>query len=616
LVKATLQDGSYPRPLLCRQGWTSLDGRWDFAFDDAEEGLPARWFQDTPAAAAAFDRAIMVPYPPESPDSGIGVRGIHPVVWYRLRIAHSVLTAESHDGSGRRVLIHFGAVDYRAQVWLDGQLVTAHEGGQTPITADITDAMTSGADEHVLVVRAEDRPFDLAQPRGKQDWEVSPHSIWYERTTGIWQCVWTETVPEQRVDGLTWTPDPTAGIVGEIILAKPPRRPLVLSVTVSLEGEVLAESAQRITTTRARLDVPIPALQNIHDRDRLLWSPESPTLLDVSVTLCEKDGEVLDSVESYVGVRSVSAGEGHFLLNDQPYFVRAVLNQGYRPGTHLATTGSAELRSEVELIKAMGFNTVRMHQKAEDPRFLHWADRLGLLVWAETAAAHEFSATAVERSVTEWLEIVKRYRGHPSIAAWVPVNESWGVPDIAQSSAQRSYALALANLTRALDPTRLVLSNEGWEHTSSDILGVHDYSFDPAELRMRYHDADVVAALVSGRGPGHLDKRVVLSKEQARAHRAGTAPLMVTEFGGIALGREGEELGYGRVGSDSEYAMLLGELFEALRSSPHLAGFCYTQFMDTAQEANGLLFDDRTPKLPIETIRYIVTAVKDEFSSR
>jgi beta-galactosidase/beta-glucuronidase len=627
-VRASELDGTYPRPLLRRERWHSLDGVWDFAFDDAGAGERDAWWAPEPAttgtgttgttgtagttgttgttAADAFDREITVPFPPEAPASGIGETAPRGVVWYRRRIAHETLAVDGGD----RALVHFGAVDHRAKVWLDGRVVAEHVGGQTPFTADVTDALRPGADEHVLVVRAEDDPADLALPRGKQDWQPRPHAVWYERTTGIWQTVWTETVAAQHITDLAWLPDPTRGVVAEVTLAAAPAGPLTVEIVLSHGDEVLAESVTPVRTPRSRVDVVVPALRNGIDREDLLWRPERPTLIDARVTVRDSaTGAALDTVDSYVGLRSTGVGRGAYLLNDRPYFVRSVLNQGYRTETLIANSGTAELRREVELIKEMGFNAVRIHQKAEDPRFLYWADRLGLLVWGETGAAYEFNADAVELLTREWLDLVRRDRSHPSVVTWVPMNESWGASDIPHDPAQRNYSLALAALTRALDPSRPVLSNEGWEHTDSDIMGVHDYSSDPEELTRRYGGPAGFAELLAG--PGPQGRVLAVTDQQLQRYAAGDAPLMVTEFGGLSLRADDGDFSYTRTSSDTQYAALLGDLFAVLRDSPIVTGFCYTQFMDTAQETNGLLFPDGSPKLPMETIRRIVTGEKD-----
>ncbi|SEO91672.1 Glycosyl hydrolases family 2, sugar binding domain [Actinacidiphila rubida] len=625
---AGADDGSYPRPGLRRPRWESLDGVWEFGFDDTGTGAYGGWAGagEEPGHRlfdALFDREITVPFPPEAPASGIGDTTPHPVVWYRRRIPHQVLVP-SGARPGDRSLIHFGAVDHRARVWLDGHLVAEHVGGQTPFTADVTEAMRPGADEHVLVVRAQDDPGDLAQPRGKQDWQPRPHAVWYERTTGIWQSVWSETVPAQHVADLAWIPDPARGATAELTLAAVPSAPLAVDIEVSLNGQVLAAGSTEVSTPRSSIDVVIPALRNGIDREELLWRPEHPVLLQARVTLrgpgvpgqgrdtaggSASRPVVLDVVESYLGVRSAGVGGGAFLLNGRPYEVRSVLNQGYRPDTLLANSGTAELRREVELIKAMGFNAVRVHQKAEDPRFLYWADRLGLLVWGETGAAYEFGVEAVELLTREWLDLVRRDRSHPSVVTWVPINESWGAGEIPRDAAQRHYSLALAHLTRALDPTRPVLSNEGWEHTDSDILGVHDYTSDPETLTRRYGDRTAFEAVLEG--PGPAGRVLAATDAQADRFRTGGVPLMVTEFGGLSLRADAGEFSYTRTSSDTQYAALLADLFGALRASPLVAGFCYTQFRDTAQETNGLLFEDGSPKLPLETIRRIVTGEKD-----
>jgi beta-galactosidase/beta-glucuronidase len=599
-MRASQQDDGYPRPQLRRNDWTELDGEWDFAFDDGDVGRAARWFTGD---AAPFDRRIMVPFPPESDASGVGERGFHSVLWYRRGLPDEVLRGPD----GTRTLVHFAAVDYRAEVWCDGQLVASHVGGQTPFTADVTDALSGGGDDHVLVVRAEDDPADVDQPRGKQDWRERPHDIWYERTSGIWQPVWVETVPATAMRDLAWSVDlPRASVALELELSRSPVSPLALDVTVRLGDELLAEQSTTLRRRTNYVDIAVDALRNGQDRDRLQWTPERPVLLDAQLRLRDRTtGETVDEVASYLGIRTVGATGGAVVLNGHPVYLRAVLNQGYRPDTHLASRGAAELRGEVNLIKRLGFNTVRVHQKAEDPRLLYWADRLGLMVWGETAAAYAWSPHAATLLTREWLELVRRDRSHPSVVAWVPINESWGVQDIAESAPQQHFSRAIAELTRALDPSRPVMSNEGWEHVESDMLGLHDYTTDPDTLRRRYSSTAATRAVTTA-AFGPAGRRLVLGEAQRRAVDAGDTPLLLTEFGGISMSEDDTSWGYATVGSD-EYADLLGKLFDALRASSDIAGFCYTQFLDTGQETNGLVFSDGRPKLPVEVIRAIVT---------
>jgi beta-galactosidase/beta-glucuronidase len=571
----------HPRPQLVRREWTDLCGKWGFAHDDDDVGLADGWQeQDKP-----FDRTITVPYPPESKLSGIRDTGHHPVVWYRRELN------SPPPSDDERLLLHFGAVDYRATVWVDGTIVGTHEGGHTPFCCDITHALRNGG-KHSIVVRAEDQPTDASQPRGKQDWKTKPHAIWYHRTTGIWQPVWLERVPRTYVAELQWTPDVPAGRVRmEVGLNQAPRAPLALAVRLRLDEEVLAEQRVRVDRDHAVADITIPALGNGQDAGRLLWSPERPTLVDADVTLLDGDATV-DEVSSYLGLRSTGIGDGRFLLNDHPYFVRAVLEQGYWPQSHLAAPDAAALRREVELVKELGFNTVRVHQKVEDPRFLYWCDRLGVLVWGEMANAYEFSPHAVERLTREWMDVVRRDRSHPCVVTWLPINESWGVQHLAEEPAQRAFTDALYHLTKALDPTRPVLSNDGWEHSSSDIVGVHDYAPHGEQLRERYRDKHAIARTLRHVRPA---MRTVLLP----GFEPGDRPVMLTEFGGVRLAasRLSRGWGYSQASSDGDLAERLGDLVDAVLDSTELAGFCYTQLTDTEQEQNGLLTADRKPKV-------------------
>jgi beta-galactosidase/beta-glucuronidase len=581
----------HPRPQLVRKNWTDLGGKWGFAHDDDDVGLADGWQQ----SAKPFDLTINVPYPPESKLSGINDTGYHPVVWYRLEMK----TPRPPDGE--RLLLHFGAVDYRAMVWVDGALVGTHEGGHTPFSCDITHALDDGTRKHSIVVRAEDRPTDATQPRGKQDWKVKPHAIWYHRTTGIWQPVWLERVPETYLADLQWTPDVPAGRVrAEVRLNRVPRAPMTLALRLRLRDEVLAEQRVRVTDDTAVLDVVLPALGNGQDAGRLLWSPERPTLLEADVAL-QHERHTVDEVESYLGLRTTDTGDGRFLLNGHPYYVRAVLEQGYWPESHLAAPSADALRREVQLVKDLGFNAVRIHQKVEDPRFLYWCDRLGLLVWGEMANAYRFDATAVDRLTREWLDVVRRDRSHPCVVTWLPMNESWGIRHVAVDPAQRSYADALFHLTKSLDPTRPVLSNDGWEHSSSDIVSIHDYAPRGDLLRERYADSAAIERTVR-RGRPAMRKVLLPGFEPA------DRPVMLTEFGGVRYSssplRRG--WGYSQASSAKEYAERLTELVDAVLDSTELAGFCYTQLTDTEQEQNGLLTADRKPKIPVKQVNAIV----------
>jgi beta-galactosidase/beta-glucuronidase len=582
----------HPRPQLTRDRWTDLSGVWQFAFDDANIGLSQGWHE----RADVFDRTIRVPFPPESRASGIGDPSPHPVVWYRRAFPDVRRDREE------RLWLHFGAVDYRAQVWVNGRLAVEHEGGHTPFSADITSALAHGGDEHVVVVRAEDRPEDLAQPRGKQDWQPVPHRIWYHRTTGIWQPVWLEPLPATFISGLQWTPDlDRAQLRLDVRLDASPPRPLRLQIRLSLHGAPIAEVASHVGSVETSVAIGLNAAALVMDRDRWLWSPQHPNLVEAELVLLDED-QVIDAVHSYAGLRSVGVADGRFLLNGRSYYLRFVLEQGYWPESHLAAPAEQALRREVELAKELGFNGVRIHQKVEDPRFLAWCDRLGLLVWGEMANAYVYTPVAAERLIHEWLAVLRRDASHPCIVTWVPINESWGVPNVARDPAQQAFVQALYWLTKALDPARPVIGNDGWEHLVTDILGIHDYAVEGNVLRERYGSAEAVERTLRDVQPG--PHPIVLPGFQHRGQ-----PVMLTEFGGIINIEEAGAgaYGYGTVRGQEAFLARYADLVGAVLDCPTIAGFCYTQLTDTEQERNGLLTAERVPKLDPAAVRAITS---------
>lgn len=594
-VAASEQDGSYPRPQLVRDEWQELGGPWEFEFDDLNAGLDQNWV----GSAKPFSRTIVVPFPPESPASGIGDTGYHYVLWYRRTVTAEEVAATGHR-PGHRMFLHFGAVDYRADVWVNGLHVAHHEGGHTPFSAEVSHP----SDGFEIVVRVEDDPHDLAQPRGKQDWTERPHAVWYDRTSGIWQPVWLESVPRQHITHLRWRPsvaDAQAGLSVE--LAEHPQTGTRLHVSLEQDGTPLAEQTVTLVRCESDIVIAVDALRNGQSLDDHLWSPERPTLIDARLEL-EVPGQPNDVVASYLGFRDVGEDGGRFLLNARPHDIRGVLSQGYWPESHLAAPGPDALRAEVELIKSLGFTTVRMHQKIEDPRFLYWADRIGVLVWEEMPSTYEFSATASARLIDEWTRVIRRDGSHPSVVVWVPFNESWGVQNIAYDPAQQELVRAIYHLTKSLDPTRLVVSNDGWEHTRSDLLTVHDYENDPVRLVASYGSQQDIRQSLSGVAPN--GRRILIGPSDEQRYTAAK-PVILSEFGGVSLKPLGNgSWGYRIVESHDDLDRHLVALFTAVRESEGMAGWCYTQLTDTAQETNGLADEHRVPKLPVERIRALI----------
>ena len=543
----------YPRPRLRRRDWVNLNGEWEFGAGEA----------------AVFHRRIVVPFCPQSQLSGIGERAPGDVVWYRRRFAAP---------KAERLLLHFGAVDYRATVWVNGVEVARHEGGHTPFTAEVG-ALARGPD-NVLVVRAEDPLTDRTIPRGKQYWKATSESIYYTPTTGIWQTVWLEPLPRRHVQRVRIRPDPDAGAVDCEVTAEGR-----VEMVAALEGEVAGRWSG--SPGRGRIDLE-PVVR---------WSPEAPRLYDLEVRLLDQGGKELDRVTSSFGLRTVEARDGRLWLNGQPCVQRLVLDQGYFPGGLLTAATDDDLRRDIELAKALGFNGARKHQKIEDPRWLSWADTLGFLVWAEMPNAHEHSAAAEARLMAEWRSAVLRDRDHPSIVAWVPVNESAGVRPPLDGGAQTRQQVALYRLTHELDGTRPVVSNDGWEHALTDLCTLHDYS--PAgDLALRYRSLESALDPAGRPHPPYLP---------GFAYRG--EPVVVSEFGGLALSGSGG-WGYASVGGPDELLRTYRALVEALMEPGPVEGFCYTQLTDVEQERTGMLTFERQPKADPELLRVITQTPK------
>lgn len=568
-VAAEVPRPEYPQPQFMREQWMTLNGSWEFEFDDANVGLDENWAR----SGKKFSRTILVPFAFETPRSGIGDRSFHPWVWYRRTFT------VPGNWKGRRVLLHFGAVDYRATVWVNGHLAGTHEGGSTPFRFDITPLLTGGS--NTLVVRAEDPPTDRYISRGKQYWEPKSRGIFYTRTTGIWQSVWLEAVGESYLEGVRITPS-LEGLVhfeGRVALS---RGDLTLSIAIRFGDQPVVSGTAQVDGPKvtAALKVESPRL----------WSPWNPNLYDVTFEL-RRGQEVLDRVQSYFGVRTITAENGRVLLNKSPIYLKTVLDQGYWPESNLTPPSDEAIQYDIRMTKEMGFNGARKHQKLEDPRFLYWADKMGLLVSSEMANAYLYDAAYVSRFTREWMEAMERDYNHPSIIIWVPINESWGTPDL-RNPQQQAHLKSLYWLTRSLDSTRLVIDNDGWEHVdTTDLFAIHDYARTGDILYQKYKDVGEARLFPMG-GRAFL----------LPGYEYNGSPIFLSEFGGIAYIMPGQKVpeeawGYAGVEPNKEAALArLRGLYEAIARLPAIIGICYTQLTDVEQEINGLMTYDRKPK--------------------
>ena len=575
----------YPRPQLERPHWTNLNGEWEFSFDDANAGLAEGWHD-----GRTLERRIVVPFPYQSEASGINEKEIHEVVWYARSFTYQP------EWRGQDMLLHFGAVDYACTVWVNGVLVGGNRGGHVPFSFDVAPYLHEG--ENRIALRVEDGQ-DPTQPRGKQSINGLPGGIDYYCTTGIWQTVWLEPVSQIRIEKLRITPDLEESAFKLSVYLHAPHANWMIEADVLDAGEVVASLRKPTRNGSARLFVRVP--------DAKLWSPDAPNLYDLRVRLVQ-NGELIDEVTSYAGMRSVDLRDGHMCLNGEPIYMKMVLDQGYWPESYLAAPSDEAIRRDVELTKALGFNGSRKHQKVEDPRWLYWCDRLGLMVWGEMANARAWSMEAEEMLLSEWQRVIQRDYNHPCIVTWVPLNESWGVPEIAKGhAAQYAFVERAVNATRFLDPYRPVIDNDGWEHTDvTDIATIHDYTATGQEMIDKYE-----ATAKGGPLPvrSWWDGKITFTEgSQYRGQ-----PVMLTEVGGFLirpswLPADQWDVLYDTYGSVNDPAELLAkyeDLMGSIASLGFIAGFCYTQLTDIEQEINGLLTYDRRPKVPIEEIARI-----------
>ena len=573
---ADVPRSEYPRPQLVRPQWLCLNGPWSFGEDAAGSGEA----RGLPAKGRLAGR-ITVPFCPESALSGIGKRDFMPCVWYARKF--------TLPGSwkGKRLLVHFGAVDYEATVWLNGQAVGFHRGGYTPFACEITHAARGGA--NLLVVRAVDDTRSGLQASGKQAIGYHSTGCLYTRTTGIWQSVWAEPVGRAFIKSLRMIGDPAGGTLHLQVVIDSPVPSLALAVEVRAGRTVVGRASVDASTGLAAA-----AVQLDHVR---LWDLDDPFLYDIRLTLADQKG-VVDCADSYFGLRSITLEAPAILLNGRAVFQRLVLDQGYYPAGVYTAPRDADLKRDVVLAKRLGFNGARLHQKVFEPRFLYWADRLGYMVWGEYPnwGMDRSNGEAVRRMMAEWAEAVARDFNHPSIVGWCPFNEAG---DWADGQMLRD----VYRLTKALDPTRPVIDSSGWQHYETDVYDCHSYEQDPRKF------AALFADFAAGGEP--------LYNKPGMAPYAGQ-PFFVSEYGGTgwAAGRRGPAAfgaaagqapwGYGRrPGSVKEFIERYRRLTTALLKHPRMCGLCYTQLYDIEQEINGLMTYGRKMKFDPETIAAI-----------
>ncbi|MHB0998087.1 MAG: glycoside hydrolase family 2 protein [Armatimonadota bacterium] len=561
----------YPRPQMVREDWINLNGDWEFEIDYGRSGCERELH-----AAEKLSGNIVVPFCPESKLSGVAHTDFIPAAWYR----RSFMLPESWHG--KRVLLNFGAVDYETEVWINGETAGSHRGGYTPFTIDITKYLKSGS--NIITVCAEDDTRSPLQPTGKQSKRYASYACLYTRTTGIWQTVWMEAVPDSYMLRPKITPDLENGMVYVEVPLEGQGNGLMLHIEATLNGDSVGTASVYPNGHLFRIALPLSQIQP--------WSPDNPVLYDLTLTLWNKH-EPIDIITSYFGLRSIRWDGPAILINGKPVFQRLILDQGFNPDGIYTAPSDDELRADIERSQAMGFNGARLHQKVFEERFLYWADKLGYLVWGEMPdwGLDLNNGLALDRFLTEWREVLARDYNHPALIGWCPFNETWG--GVFTDVLQQVY-----KLTKQIDPTRPAIDTSGNYHVgTTDIYDCHDYDQNPETFALRYEP------FANGEIPHcHFPDKDAPYNGQ---------PYFISEYGGIWWNPgqiDTDSWGYGnRPQSEEEFLHRFKGLTETLLNHPRMCGFCYTQLTDVELEVNGLYTYDRSAKFDPELIKAIVS---------
>ena len=587
-----LPRAEYPRPQFERADWLNLNGEWSYTLDLVKTGWE-RGLKDS----KGFDGKIIVPFAPESKLSGVEYKEFIPCIWYQRNIT---IPAE---WDGKDILLHFGAVYYESEIYIDGKFVDRHFGGSDSFTVDITSFVKPGQ-THSLVVNAKSDLRSRMQSAGKQSLRHGPFECMYTRTTGIWQTVWMEAVAPCAIERVKYITDIDRNTVSMEFTMRRNVSGNTLTVTVKDGNKTVASNTAPIASGSV-VSLPIKKAK--------WWSPESPFLYDVVFELKNAAGDVIDRVTSYFGMRKIHTEGNKIYLNNQPYYQRLVLDQGFYPDGIWTAPSDEALKRDIELSMAAGFNGARLHQKVFEERFYYWADKLGYLTWGE-APSWGLDANNVEAArnfLMEWRNLVVRDINHPSLVTWTPFNEEFW-PDETQYP---RFITDVYTLTKQLDPSRPINGVSGGIHIKTDIWTEHHYEQNPERLReIIYNDGKmfVRGPEVQARLRGNVGfNRPVLNDPYTFPTYQGDIPYILDEFGGIkcmeANPAKDGAWGYGDAAQTKEdfYKRLEGQVRVLIEMSDKVWGYCYTQLTDVEQEQNGIYYYDRGTKYDMERVKAI-----------
>lgn len=584
-MKCYIKD--YPRPQFVRENWKNLNGKWYFLFDDKNEGEINKYYLEFQK-----EREINVPFTYETEQSGINEQNIHYIVWYNKKIC--VLKS---DIENKNTILHFEGSDYITKVWINGNYIGENIGGYSRFSFDIEKYIVDG--ENDITIKIEDS-LSKDQPRGKQRYKKESFKCWYIQTTGIWKTVWLEFVSKEYIKNIKNTPLANEqkiklDIVTNIHEKEFENKNYYLETEISFNGELLNTSKNKLEKSNEILEIDICGKNSKHILQK--WEIGNPNLYDIIYKLYCND-EIIDVVNSYFGLRDISIKENRIYLNEKEIYLKLILDQGYWKKTHLTPPNEDALIKDIDAILELGYNGVRKHQKIEDEKFLYWCDVKGLLVWSEMANCYNFSDISLQSFTNEWIRVVKQNYNHPSIMAWVPINESWGVPNVKDNINEQNFINSIYYITKSLDSTRPVITNDGWEHTISDIITIHDYEQDSNILSKRYIDEKekILNNLVSFNSSHCLF---------SNGYKYNGQPIVMSEYGGIAIDSE-KGWGYGKmVRNSKELIERFDNLTKTIKNISYITGYCYTQLTDVQQEINGLMDEERNYKVNCNDIKNI-----------
>lgn len=574
----------YPRPQFIRNNWINLNGEWNFLFDDDNIGEINEYYIRFPESLK-----IEIPFTYETKLSGIADETIHENIWYQKDIIIKNIDEE------KRIIINFEGSDFITKLWVNGKYVGINIGGYHRFSFDITDFLKNGINNFTIKVHDS---LSMSQPRGKQRYKYDSWECWYVQTTGIWKTIWIENVSKNYILSAKNTPNyDNKSIEVECFtnISENGQDCFEIQTEIVYENSIINVDRHDITNKVSNYKMNICGVDSNHEIK--YWSPENPHLYNINYKLY-KNGHLIDEVKSYFGVRKISIENSKILLNGKEIYLKMILDQGYWPDSHLTPPNEDAIIKDLEIVKKYGFNGIRKHQKIEDERFLYYCDINGILVWSEMASCYEFNDQSIEYFNNEWVKIVKQNYNHPCIITWVPINESWGVREISFNKKEQNFVNSLYYITKAIDKTRPVITNDGWEHTISDIITIHDYKQDVEELKNLYknHKEDIIQ-----NNENFKTNHAVFSEN----YKYSGQPIIMSEYGGIAL-NSNDGWGYGKQAKDElEFIERFEKITTVLKNIPYLSGYCYTQLTDVQQEINGLVDEYRKNKFSNEIINRI-----------